>query len=164
MWCIPSRHQYNEEAGSEECQGWPRCKEWSKYWSSRNWAYGKYVSKTKMEWALMCIVKTSSWWKMKKWAQDQDEPSRRDRMLEDCHPHDVHGYVKTFPKDWFSHRSMGEQLSSLHQASAIKKGVPSWGEQDHHHQAQVEYTQGKGMILIGFALYRSRSVNGETGL
>ena len=69
MWsdisCVSSRHQYNEEEESEEYQGWPRCKKWSKYWWSRNWSYSKYVLKTKMESALMCIFKTSTWWRMK---------------------------------------------------------------------------------------------------
>ena len=60
--------------------------------------------------------------------------------------------------------SIGEQFASLHQARTIKKGVPSRGDQDRHHQAQVEYAQGKGMILIGFIFYRSRSANCETGL
>ena len=32
----------------------------------------------------------------------------------------VYGYVKTCPKERFSHRSMGEQFASLQQASAIK--------------------------------------------
>ncbi len=43
-------------------------------------------------------------------------------MLEACHPHDDHGYVKTWPKKKsLSHRSMGEQFACLQQASAIKK-------------------------------------------
>ena len=59
---------------------------------------------------------------------------------------------------------MGEQFASLQQASTIKKGVPSWGDQDRHHLAQVEHAQGKGMILIGFLSYRSRGGSCETGL
>ena len=78
-------------------------------------------------------------------------------MLEASHPHGDHGYVKTWPKKKsLSHRSMGEQFASLQQASAIKKEGPSSDEQDRHHLAQVEYSQGKGMILIGFLSYRSR--------
>ena len=96
--------------------------------------------------------------------QVQDKPSWRDHMIEACHPYGDHGYVKICLKESLSHRSMGEQLSGLHQASAIKKGVPSWGEQDHHHQAQVEYAQCKGMILIAFIFYRSRGASCETGL
>ena len=96
--------------------------------------------------------------------QDQDEPSRRDHMLEDCHTYDDHGYGKTCPNKRLSRRSMGEQFASLPLASAIKKGVPSWGDQDHHHHAQVEYAQDKGMILIGFDFYRSRGISCETGL
>ena len=69
-----------------------------------------------------------------------------------------------FQKKRFSYRSMGEQFGSLHPARTIKKGVPSWGDQDCHHQAQAEYAQGKGMILIGFTFYRSRSGSCETGL
>jgi hypothetical protein len=43
-------------------------------------------------------------------------------MLEACHPHGDHGYVKTWPKKKsLSHRSMGEQFASLQQASTIKK-------------------------------------------
>jgi hypothetical protein len=46
---------------------------------------------------------------------------------------------------------MWEQFARLHQASKIKKGVPTWGRQDGHHLAQVDYAQVKGMILIGFS-------------
>ena len=42
-------------------------------------------------------------------------------MLEACHPHDDHGYVKTCPKKRLSHSSMGEKFACLHEASAIKK-------------------------------------------
>ena len=43
-------------------------------------------------------------------------------MLEACHPHGDHRYVKTWPKKKsLSHRSMGEQFTCLHEASAIKK-------------------------------------------
>ena len=34
--------------------------------------------------------------------------------------------------------SMGEQFARLRQASAIKKDITSWGEQDRRHQDQVE--------------------------
>ena len=44
------------------------------------------------------------------------------------------------------------------QASTFKKGGPTRGDQDRHHLARVDYVQGKGMILIGFLFYRSRSV------
>ena len=124
---------------------WPRCKEWSKYGSSRNWAYGKYVLKTKMKWAIMCTFKASSSWRMKKWGASSRWASRRDPMLVACHPHGDHGYVKTCTKRSLSHRSMGEQFGSPHQASVIKKEGPSWDEQDCHHLSQVEYAQGKGM-------------------
>ena len=85
-------------------------------------------------------------------------------MLKDCHTYDDHGYGKTCPNKRLSRRSMGEQFANLPLASAIKKGVPSRGDQERHHQAQVEYAQGKGMILIGFTFYRSRSGSCETGL
>ena len=42
-------------------------------------------------------------------------------MLEACHPHGDHGYVKTCPKKRLSHKSMGEQFASLQQANVIKK-------------------------------------------
>ena len=46
-------------------------------------------------------------------------------MLEACHPHGDHGYVKTWPKKKsLSHRSMGEQFASFQLASAIKKEFP----------------------------------------
>ena len=46
-------------------------------------------------------------------------------MLETCHPHGNHGYVKTRRKKMsLSHRSMGEQFASLQLASAIKKEFP----------------------------------------
>ena len=48
--------------------------------------------------------------------QVQDEPSRRDHMLEDFHPYGYHRYVKICLKKSLSHRSMGEQLARLHQA------------------------------------------------
>jgi len=35
--------------------------------------------------------------------QVQDEPSRRDHMLEACHPHGEHGYVKICLKERLSH-------------------------------------------------------------
>ena len=50
--------------------------------------------------------------------QVQDEPSRRDHMLEDFHPYGYHRYVKIFLKESLSHMSMGEQLARLHQARA----------------------------------------------
>ena len=52
--------------------------------------------------------------------QVQDEPSRRDHMLEACHPYGDHGYVKICLKESLSHRSMGEQLARLHRARATK--------------------------------------------
>ena len=42
-------------------------------------------------------------------------------MLEAWHPHGDHGYMKICLKKSLSHRSMGEQFASLHEASAIKK-------------------------------------------
>ena len=59
---------------------------------------------------------------------------------------------------------MGEQSTSLHEASAIKKGGPTSGSQDCHHLAQVDYVKGKGLFLIDFLFYRSRGVSSETGL
>ena len=40
---------------------------------------------------------------------------------------------------------MGEQITSLHQASAIKEGGPTRGSQDRHLLARVDYAQGKGI-------------------
>ena len=97
--------------------------------------------------------------------QDQDEPSRRDHMLDAFHSNEDHGYVKAlFERRGLSHRNMGEQFACLHRAIAIKKESPSWDEQDRHHLAQVDHAQGKGMILIGFLSYRSRHDSCETGL
>ena len=120
MSCIPSRHQYNEEVESEEDQGMTKMfMEWSKYWSSRIWAYDKYVLKRKMEWPIICTFKTSSWSRMKKWRASSRWASRRDHMLEACHPHGDHWYMKTCPKKKLSHKSMGEQFASLQQASSL---------------------------------------------
>ena len=59
---------------------------------------------------------------------------------------------------------MGEQSTSLHRANATKKGGPTWGSQDRHHLAQVDFVQGKGLLLIGFIFYRSHGDSLETGL
>ena len=53
----------------------------------------------------------------------------------------------------------GGEYASLHRASEIKKGDPSWDVCDHHQLAQVDYAQGKDMILIGFLIYRSHDVS-----
>ena len=45
---------------------------------------------------------------------------------------------------------MGEQSTSLHRANTIKKGGPTWGSQDRHRLAQVDFVQDKGLSLIGF--------------
>ena len=77
--------------------------------------------------------------------QVQDEPSRRDHMLEACHPYGVHGDVKICLKERLSHSGVwGSNLQYFtkhEQEYSIKKGVPSWGGQDRHHLAQVECTR-----------------------
>ena len=40
---------------------------------------------------------------------------------------------------------MREQITSLQQASVIKKGGPTRGVQDRHLLARVDYAQGKGI-------------------
>ena len=76
--------------------------------------------------------------------QVQDEPSRRDHMLEACHPYGVHGYVKICLKRvspiglW---GSIWQNFTEQGLACSIKKGVPTWGGQDRHHLAQVECTR-----------------------
>ena len=63
------------------------------------------------------------------------------------------------PKEKLSRSGVwGEQITSLQQASTIKKGGPTREGQGCHHLARVDYAQGKGIILIGFLFYRSRSV------
>ena len=41
----------------------------------------------------------------------------------------------------------------------IKKGGPTREDKDRHHVAQMDYAQGKGMILIVFLFYRSHDVS-----
>ena len=53
----------------------------------------------------------------------------------------------------------GGAISESTKRSAIKKGGPTWEDKDRHHLAQVDYVQGKGMILIGFLFYRSHDVS-----
>ena len=70
--------------------------------------------------------------------QVQDETCWRDHMLEACLSYGDHGYVKMHRKRSSPIVEYGEQLARLHQASTIKKGVPSCCGQDRHHRAQVE--------------------------
>ena len=53
----------------------------------------------------------------------------------------------------------GSNLRGFTEQSAIKEGGSSWGNEDRHHRPQVDYAQGKGMILIGFLFYRSHDVS-----
>ena len=53
----------------------------------------------------------------------------------------------------------GSNFRGFTEQSAIKEGGSSWGDEDHHHRPQVDYEQGKGMILIGFLFYRSHDVS-----
>ena len=59
---------------------------------------------------------------------------------------------------------MGEQSTSLHQAVGINKGVPTLDGHDRHHQAQVDYAQGKCLTLIGCIVDWSHGVIYETRL
>ena len=140
--CIPSRHQHDEE-----------------------WRNEVQVQDEHLE-EIICLKLTILRVIMDKWRHAQRRGSRIGVWGSSLQVFNkqVHGYVKTFPKKRFSHMGMGEQFASLHQAKTIKKGVPSWGDQDRHHQAQVEYAQGKGMILIGFPFYWSHGACWETGL
>ena len=137
----------------------------------------KYVLKMKMKWALKVNFKTSTKWSASsRWAnskrsyawslpwrnevQVQDEPTRRDHMLEACHEEmkckfkmshleeiiclnlaihmvimDMWRCAEEEALPWWI---MGEQSTRLRQASTIKKGVPSCCGQDRHHRAQVE--------------------------
>ena len=68
----------------------------------------------------MTIFKTSS----RNEVQAQDAPSLEDLMLGACHPRrswSDEDKVNEVVSPW----SMGEPFASLHQARAIKKGVPS---------------------------------------
>ena len=68
------------------------------------------------------------------------------------------------PKEEFLPQEYGGTICKSSTSKCNQERVPSRGDQDRHHQAQVEYAQGKGMILIGFNFYRSRNVSCETGL
>jgi hypothetical protein len=50
----------------------------------------------------------------------------------------VHGYVKICLKRVSPIVEYGEQSARLHRASSIKKGGPTWEDQDRIHLAQVE--------------------------
>ena len=49
------------------------------------------------------LLVTNMYKERRKGVQDQDEPSRRDHMLEACQSHGDHGYVKICPKERLSH-------------------------------------------------------------
>ena len=53
----------------------------------------------------------------------------------------------------------GATCEAFTKRSAIKKGGSSLGDEDRLHRPQVDYAQGKGMILIGFLFYRSHDVS-----
>jgi hypothetical protein len=71
----------------------------------------------------MCIFKTSTILRKKKWCALKKIYEERA-----CHPNGDHGYMKMCQRR-SSHivvyAFMGEQSARLHQASTIKKGVPS---------------------------------------
>ena len=54
---------------------------------------------------------------------------------------------------------MGEHVASLHRAECNQERWSILRRQNRHHLAQVDYAQGKGMILIGFLFYRSHDVS-----
>jgi hypothetical protein len=63
----------------------------------------------------------------------EDESSRRDHVLEACHPYGVHGYMKICHTKYSHILKYGEQSARLNQSSAIKKGIASWcGKKCHH--------------------------------
>ena len=53
----------------------------------------------------------------------------------------------------------GSNMRVFTMRSAIKKGGSSCGDEDRLHRPQVDYAQGKGVILIGFLFYRSHDVS-----
>ena len=105
----------------------------------RNWrrSSDKYVLKKKIEWSLKCIFKTSTRWRKKKWCASSRWAIPMRSWAWACHPYGVHGYVKMRRIRSSPIVDYGGALARLHQASTIKKGVPSCCGQDRHHQAQV---------------------------
>jgi hypothetical protein len=88
----------------------------------------------------------------------QDESSWKDHILEACCPYGDHGYVKICLRRVSPIvSSMGEQFTIIHQASAIKKGIPYWGIKYRPHQDQVN-DQGKNLFFIWFLSYQFRGV------
>ena len=56
-----------------------------------------------------------------------------------------------YAKECLSHIGVwGINMRVFTEQIAIKKGDPSWEDPDIHHQSQVDYAQGKCMILTGF--------------
>ena len=56
-----------------------------------------------------------------------------------------------------------EYGGAINQSSSSRRnqGDPSWGGRDRHHQAQVDYAQGKGLTVIGYLVDRSHALLGD---
>jgi hypothetical protein len=72
------------------------------------------------------------------WSQVQDELCQRYHMLEVRRPFGGDGQVKIFLREAFPWWCMGEQFAIIQLASVIKKGCPTWGDQDRHYLDQVD--------------------------
>ena len=110
------------------------------------------------------------------WKVDQDKDSSWSTHLEDYEVQVQYDSCQKISFDWslqLVHEDEAkrgspimvyggnfEEVFIMHGlACTIKKGGPTWESQDRHHLAQVDYAQGKGMILIGFLFYRSHDVS-----
>ena len=68
-------------------------------------------------------------------------------------------------EEWLTHSGVwGSNLLVFIEPTQSRKGGPTWGSQDRHHLAQVDYAQGKGLPLIGSLFYQSHGVTWETRL
>jgi hypothetical protein len=90
--------------------------------------------------------------------QVQDELSRRDHMLEACHPLGDHGYVKRCVK---SSSPVVEYGGANHKSSSSKRNQERWS---NSRKSRPSSSSSSGLcarqryILIGFLFYRSHVV------